>query len=318
MSSDDQATQFTRQARARVDTYIAQNPEYSHEGVPQPGQGSTNRVLFCRRGDETVVFKVFCQPERKQRELFAYRHWQPTGLIPTLIADVDEITILTTFLDGVYLHQARGEPSYDRACYETGRAAGTLTQVPLSAAGCADFEARFYDGLGPLKAYLARIVELGRGIQARDPDFEDPTWRDNLDLIESQLSRLYAQPRVLYHQDASNLHVLDGRFIGFFDLEMCRVGCAAMQLASTLIIAVRDPSIWSPFRAGWEAATGAPLGSEQRRAALAGYSLLQWREISRYLSYDGTPGTGCSWASPADPVAYRASIKAAQNLLDIH
>jgi len=262
---------------------------------------------------------VFCQCERKQREVFAFHHWQPTGLIPTLIDDVDETMIVMSHVPGIHLYRARqgsvASTSY-QACYATGQAIGRLSRVPLSAAERADFESRFYGELGPLEAYLDRIVELGRAIQARDADFQNTFWRDNLDLIESQLPYLYAQPRVLYHQDVSNLHVQNGRFCGFYDLEMCRVGCADMQLASALGMLAGDPAAWLPFRAGWEAATGEPLGAEQRLAVLAAYSLLQWREISRYLSYDGTPGTGHAWASPADPVRTRACIEAAQTILN--
>jgi len=72
-----------------------------------------------------------------------------------------------------------------------------------------------------------------------------------------------------------------------------------------------------PFRAGWEAVTAESLGPGQRQATLAAYCLLQWREISRYLSYDGTPGTGYAWASPADPARTRVSIQAAQTILDV-
>ena len=134
---------------------------------------------------------------------------------------------------------------------------------------------------------------------------------------QGQLDSILAQPRALYHQDPGNLHVEQGRFVGFFDLEMCRAGGAAMQLASALEMLEGKQEGWAPFRAGWEAATGAPLGPADRMAALAASRLLHWREISRYLSYDGTPGSGYAWASPADPAAYRKSMEAAEDLLGI-
>jgi hypothetical protein len=315
-----QVDPFTSAALAHVDAYIAAHPEYSRQGVSQPGQGATNRVVFARRSAEIVVFKVFCQPERRQREVFAFHHWQSTGLIPSLIAELDETTIVMSHLPGVYLHQARrvdAAPDFRQSCYEMGYAVGTLTRVPLSARDRVDFESRFYGDLGPLQAYLTRILALGRSITARDPGFRGAFWQENLNLVEADLPYLYAQSQVLYHQDVSNLHVQAGRFVGFFDLEMCRVGCAALQLASALTMFWRDKAGWMPFCAGWEAGTGVSLGSDLRQAALAAYSLLQWREISRYLSYDGTPGSGFSWASPADPVQYRATLLTAQNLLDV-
>jgi hypothetical protein len=112
--------------------------------------------------------------------------------------------------------------------------------------------------------------------------------------------------------------------MGFFDLEMCRVGCGTMQLASSLAMLARERvpgetfrDGWEPFRAGWESATGKALGERERRAALAAGHLLGWREISRYMRYDGTPGTGPAWCGPADPVEYRRSLEAAEGMLGV-
>jgi len=120
------------------------------------------------------------------------------------------------------------------------------------------------------------------------------------------LGGILSERQGLYHQDASNLHLANGRFIGFFDLEMTRVGGATMQIASCLRLFDGQRPAWERFATGWARVVGqipAP-----RRVLAAGH-LLAWREISRYLSYDGTPGSGYNWASPADPQWYR-------NLLD--
>ena len=66
---------FTQHALNEVDTYIVTHPDYTRQGVDQPGQGSTNRVIFAQKDDERVVFKVFCETERKQRACFALKHW---------------------------------------------------------------------------------------------------------------------------------------------------------------------------------------------------------------------------------------------------
>lgn len=318
--ADGWQQQFTAEALAKVDAFIAENPDCAREGVEQPEQGATNRVLFLRRGAELVVFKFFCHPERKERESFAFRHWGETGLLPGLVWDADPRTIVMTHLPGTSLPASRqvdGEEAWREACRGVGKAIASLTQVPLGAAARADFEPRFYEGLGPLEAYLGRVVELGRSIQARDPDFRDRFWCENLDFIESQLDVIYSQPRILYQQDIANLCVQQGRFVGFFDLEMCRVGCAAMQLASSLGMLHGSLEGYELLREGWEAAAGSRLSLEERRAAAACQHLLCWREISRYLSYDGTPGTGHAWAEPADPVRYRKSIEEARRMLGI-
>jgi hypothetical protein len=304
---------FTDAALARVDAFITAHPEYARQGVQQPGHGSTNRVFCARLGHEPVIFKVFCEAERKERELFGLRHWRKTGLVPRLICDADAMMIVMSYVPGVYLHQVReadGDTARHRACREAGNASGALTCVPLSDADRAAFESRFYQDLPTLEAYLGRILELGRGVNVRDPDFQGHFWRESLDFIQAELAGILSQPRVLFHQDAANLHIADGRFAGFFDLEMCRVGCAAMQLASSLRILEGDD-------AGWEAGACTRLSESNLRAAVAAWHPLSWREICRYLSYDGTPGTGFAWASPADPVRYRRSIEAIRNMLGV-
>ncbi len=318
--SDDWPARFTAEALAKVDAFTAEHPEYSREGVAQPGQGSTNRVVFARRGKDMVVFKVFCEQERKQRECFGLRHWRDTGLVPQLLCDADHRMIVMSHVPGEYLRVAPkgdGDTVWARAWHETGRAMGLLTRVPLSGADRASFESRFYADVPTLDAYLERIVELGRGICSRDPDFMDDFWGRSLDFMQAELAGLLTEPRVLYHQDVANFHVRQGRFEGFFDVEMCRVGCASMQLASAMALLAGEPSAWEPFRRGWENATGCRLEPAQCRATAAGRHFLCWREISRYLSYDGTPGTGFAWCDPADPAPYRKSIEVMASMLGL-
>ena len=324
----DWQTQFTEAAFARVDAFTADHPEISRDRVPQPGQGATNRVIFARRGgrrgdsrgDSRLVFKVFCTPERKARETFGLRHWAETGLVPRLLYDVDDRMIVTSHIPGDYLHeswQTEGEAAWHAACAATGRAIATLARVPLSDTDRIGFEARFYEGLGPLEAYLSRILDLGHRIASRDPDFRDCFWKDSLDFIEQQLDAILSQPRVLYHQDAANLHVQGGSFMGCFDLEMCRVGCDAMQLGAASGVFLGHPEGWRAFRQGWEAANDAPLSLQECHAAAAAGHLLAWREISRYLSYDGTPDSGYDWADPADRERYRRVIETVDAMLDV-
>jgi hypothetical protein len=308
----------TPDAMAKVDAFLAAHGGYTREGVAQPGQGATNRVMFARRDGRLVVFKVFCTVERKQREGLGLRHWGPTGMVPELIDDAEPRMIVMGHVPGEYLAEVRraeGDAAWREACGDVGRAIGRLTRVPLSAADRAEFESRFYEGLGPLEAYLGRIIELGRGVHSRDADFADAFWGRSLAFIQGQLANLFRRPRVLYHQDVGNLHVRSGRFAGFFDLEMCRVGCDMMQLASAIGLVEGEPAAWARFREGWQAATGAALTAEDLAAADAGHQLLCWREITRYMSYDGTPGTGYAWASPADPARYRKQIESVRRIL---
>ncbi len=173
---------------------------------------------------------------------------------------------------GQWLHTARtseGDVAWRDACRDTGRAVAELTKVPLDAEDRISFESRFYGDLGTLEAYLGRIIDLGHSIAARDPEFGDAFWHRDLDFIESPLDRLLSEPRALYHQDVSNFHVQKGEFMGFFDLEMCRVGCASMQLGAAACMFLGESVGWAHFREGYEAVRRQPLSRDERRAAAA-------------------------------------------------
>jgi hypothetical protein len=320
VASNDWQARFTAKALGRVDDFIAAHPGLTRQGVQQPPQGSTNRVFFARRGEELLVFKVFCERQRKERECFALRHWGDTGLTPKLIWDVDPTMIVTSHVPGLWLSDARkkeGEEAWRGACRQVGRAVGLLTRVPMSVADRTRFESAFYGELGALESYLGRILDLGRSVHQRDEDFRDGFWKRSLAFIAAELPGILRQPRVLYHQDVANLHVQQGRLMGFFDLEMCRAGCAAMQLGSAMGMVETDPEAWPFFREGWAAATGKALTARDAAAAAAARQLLGWREITRYISYDGTPGSGFEWAAPADPARYRSRFEATDRLLEI-
>ncbi len=305
----------------KIDQFIFEYPEYTREGVDLRPPMGTNRVVFARRGQDKVVFKVFCEEERKERECFALRHWHKTGLVPHIIWDDDPTMVILSWIPGLTMGEAREQGATDAefctVYQQIGEAFATLNTVPLSPADQAAFENRFYSDLGPLDSYLERILELAKGVHVRDPDFQDVFWGESLDFIEEQLNKILNQPRLLYHQDAGNLHIKGERLIGFFDLEMCRVGGFAMQLAAAPGVFYEDGSnpeelrkvLWRAFRRGWEDAIGNPLSFDDLEAITAANHLLNWREITRYLSYDGTPGTGFSWANPADPVRYRNRLE---------
>lgn len=306
--------------REKVEAFLAAHPQYSLEEGGQPHQGATNSVVFAHRGETLVVIKVFCEEERKQREAFALRHWRGTGLVPELLWDDDPVIIVMSHVPGRGIHDPRElarDDAWLRACREVGRAMSVLASVPLSAADRAAFESRFYADTPTLEAYFGRVLELGRGVHARDPDFRDAYWGEQLAFVEAQVGTLLARPRVLYHQDVGNLHVQNGRFMGFYDLEMCRVGCAGMQVGCSLGLVRGRPEAWAALREGWEATMGTPLTAEDLEAIAAAQYLLYWREITRYLSYDGTPGTGYDWCEPADPGAYRAAAEGVAETLGI-
>jgi hypothetical protein len=305
-------------AIARADAFIATHPEYSRNDVPPPTGGHTNKIVFARRGSDLVVFKIFCEDERKERECFGMRHWQSTGLVPELICECDASMIVMSFVQGTnltHLRKIEGDEYWHSACRAVGHAIASLALTPLSAAAKCEFESRFY-GRQSLRGYLTQILSLGRKIHERDPDFKDDYWKQSLDFMESQIDVMLAEPSTLYHQDVSNFYVRNGRFQRFFDLEMCRVGTPMMQLGSSLLMMSERRDGWSQFKAGWQDALGRPLASRELRAAVGFNSVMQWRVISRYMSYDGTPGTGFAWASPADPDRTRKKLEDVREMVE--
>ena len=303
---------------SKVDAFIAAHPEYSRD-VPQLGQGSTNHVVYARRGDTNVIFKHCCDVGRKERECFGMRHWHDTNLVAKLQWDCDQDMVLITHIPGTWLHRAKdvdGEEAWRSACRESGKAIAALTMVPLSVNAQNEFQTRFYEER-TFEDYARKILRLGRSVHALDPGFQHSYWNENLDFIENCLGAMLAEPPVLYHQDVGNFHVQAGRFMGFFDVESCRIGCASMQFGSSLLLPKKDDGSWALFREGWEEQRGAKLTTVDRACAAAGNHLLVWRWITRYLSYDGTPGSGFDWASPADPQSAKECIDGVNEMLGI-
>jgi len=297
--------------------YLAAHPEWSLDGVSQPMQGATNLVVVAGRGADRVVLKLFRRSERYQRERLALMHWAGMGLVPRLLDEQSPRLLVMSYLPGDMLHVVRarqGEQAWLDGCQAVGEAAARLTQVELAQETGRAYSARFYEGMGSLDRYLGRIVGLGESIHRLDADFQDGYWGASLGLIGDELDGILGEPRGLYHQDASNLHLADGRFEGFFDLEMTRVGGPTMQIASCLRLFEFRRRAWERFAAGWVRVTGQALDS--RRVLAAGH-LLAWREICRYLSYDGTPGSGYDWASPADPDWYRGLLDGLGEMLSL-
>jgi hypothetical protein len=220
-------------------------------------------------------------------------------------------------LPGLMLYTSKyidGDEAWRSACEETGKAVGSLTRVPFGTKERKAFETKFHGALTGYESYIDRIVKLGRSIHANDPAFKNDFWCKSLDFIEAQIPAILDEPRVLVHLDVANLHVQNGRFIGFFDFETCRIGSASLQLAASLPMLRASRTAWKLFRHGWELATNAVLDGDDLTKVSACSQLLGWRNISRNLSYDGTPPTG-EGTKPVDPKPYKRVFEDVNELL---
>lgn len=281
--------EMAQQAWPVVERFIQEHPQYTIDPDQTGSASVTNYVVFGHRGDERVVFKYFCRDERKERELFALRHFADTGVVPHLLKEYNQRLMVASWIPGSWIPDPTDE-TFDaharaQAGYTLGQATAKLVNVPLLSSVAQEFESRFYDG-EVLTAYLQGILQASWAIHRQVTCYSDSLFADSLASIEANLPYLLSQPRLLYHQDAMNVHFLDYRCSGFFDLEMCRVGTAAMQIGSLWWI-IATYGVWDAFAQGFADGTGRTLGPQDLAASRAFAHFLVWRYISDYGDWHG-------------------------------
>jgi hypothetical protein len=303
--------QLAMLALPAVEQFIVHHPEFSVSADQSGSEGNTNYVIFGQRNKEPVIFKYFCEDERKEREVYALHHFASTGIVPSLLTDVSNRLIVQSRIPGGWLPNP-DNPAYatvdpQRAGHTLGTAAAKLTCVPLSTQGARDFEGCYYDGL-VLENYFRNILDASWLIHKNVAAYDTRRFADSLATIEANLPYLLGQKRILYHQDAMNMHFQESRFTGFFDLEMCRVGTEAMQVGSLwYFFAIHDN--WNAFAQGFSAVTHRTLDEEDFAAAQAFAHFLVWRYISRYGRWRADAADSSNLAKAETEVdAYARSI----------
>jgi len=287
--------EMQRLATPAITQFVADHPQYSMDANQSGSQSVTNYVIFGHRqaeqGKQPVVFKYFCRDERKEREVYGLRHFATTGLVPQLLGEHGTRLIVEERIAGSFLPnpetQADAAKAVDSALagFTLGQATARLTSVPLAANAAQAFESRFYDGES-LTKYLTDILRASQAIQQRVACYRDPRFAESLAQIEANLDAMLRQPRLLYHQDALNMHFADSRFVGFFDLEMCRVGIAAMQIGAMWRI-FTDYGNWADFAAGFANVAQRELTKADLEMSRAFANFMVWRSISDYGDWHG-------------------------------
>ena len=90
---------FERKGEGLVAKLLDQFPEFSVDPEQPPERGPTNCITWGSYGGQRVIYKTFVHPDRKERESFAMKHWAPTGLVPHLLAETDDV-IAMSFIRG--------------------------------------------------------------------------------------------------------------------------------------------------------------------------------------------------------------------------
>jgi hypothetical protein len=307
---------FLADSESAVATFVASRPEYAVDATQPAYRGGTNRVTFGARAGVPVVLKFFVRDWRWRNERFCLRHYAPTGCVPRVLDEAPRLLVLVR-LPGSDLDVAGLSPDGVAALSRgVGRALARLATTPLPADSAATGEAarpRGFDRLPwdqdrreVVEGYLARCRRIQRDV----PAYGDPFLARSLDLLEARLDGFDHQRRVLFHEDVANLRTDGARFVGFYDLEMCRLGTEAMQLGVALGLCGRPAGLaWPALVAGYGAAAGRPPGAEDQVTALAMHRLYHWIRVCRWGAWDGDPAaTDLRRASEADAGWHRRAM----------
>ena len=307
--------EMQRLAYPVVEAFVASHPEYSIAPSQSGSQSVTNYVIFGERGTEAkeqVIFKYFCEDERKDREVYALYHFASTGVVPRLLFESGPRLIVQSYVPGRWIIDQNGSAhnnlDANHIGYTLGLATARLLAVPLSPQAAHEFESTFYDGM-PLEAYLGDILSASRHIHQNVHAYAGELFGASLNSIELYVGYILAQPRLLYHQDALNMHSVGSDFAGFFDLEMCRVGTAAMQIGSLWHIFATYNN-WLAFAQGFADQSGRQFRERDFQAGQAFAHFLVWRYISRSGRWHGNSiDTSDLGTIEAEATRYASSIE---------
>ncbi len=280
---------------------------YTLDEDQEGSHGNTNYVAFGHKGPRAVVFKYYSEPERRERELYALRHWSRTGVVPEVLDDDGDRLIVQSRITVV--PEANGiAPDPEIIGQTLGVATAELFSVPLRAGQKEEFESSFYGGQ-TLECYIEEITEASIKIQQSIPYYSEEVFSDSLDLLTSHIPFLLAPPHRLYHQDALNVGLQSSRFSGFFDLEMCRVGTLPIQIGCLWAI-FQQHHCWNAFVRGYASATGVQLGDKEREGARAFAHFMVWRYVSDYGQWRGDAREGIKQGViEAEAQGYRRQIE---------
>ena len=267
-----------------IDAFVRSHKGYSIDEDQDGSHGNTNYVIFGHLDSEAVVFKYFFDPERREREAYGLRHWKETGLVPRIVHDDGEHLLVQSRL---LLDPESMDMEIDSGAvgHALGEGIAALYGVPLSDQDKIDFESRFYGGVD-LHGYVTGIVAAGHSIHECVPEYASKTFAHSLSFLDSQLSNLLAPPYRLYHQDAGNLLYAGDQLVGFFDLEMCRVGTLPIQIGCVIGI-ISGLNGWDAFVRGFRTASGQTLGNYELECARAWDHFMVWRYVSHYGDWVG-------------------------------
>jgi phosphotransferase family enzyme len=325
--SADTVDRLLQEAAFTVGRYVEQHPGCTID-IQQPDyRGGTNRIILGSCQGQPVVYKYFVTSKRWMHEHSCLCHLASTGIVPRILDAVPKRLLVLEWLaggDGLgYIADGSATPLHvQRLSRQVGQALGKLAHTPLPAEQDGYSPVRDFTGLhwSPSPSeMLGFYLTTSRRIQSVIPAYADRFCDRSLTLLDAQVTRVDQERQFLFHEDIWNLRVDGDRFVGFYDLEMCRLGTESMQLGVALELCGPDRLDWGHLQRGYEAEVGHHLEEADRIAALAMNHLYHWIRVCRWGEWDGDPQQAdLLQASTVDADHYLTRMKAVIHVMGEH
>lgn len=279
--ADTTYDQFCIAQRSRADAHLAEflagHPEYRLEEQAPGWLKGTHLVAFGTSHDCPIVFKYYDGDPRKAYEERALRLYQPTGLVPRILASTDVMLVMER-LPGLTLLEREKEltaternelyASLGEVVARVVETAPGGDQTPAAAAGfraaepdefyATPFDALFvelYRNADTTTLFDTTLRRTGRVLEDRQVP-QKRELSEALLRLQDHRDAILSYPDFLSMDDfhPNNIMAQNARVTGFIDLEMTSFGNEPLLLAG--VLTGLAPDAWRAFRGGYENVRG--------------------------------------------------------------
>ena len=282
---------LAKRAYQCMNEFIDKDSRYSIYDIQPDYRGGTNYITFGQFGKKEIVFKYYCTTERWVNELFCLQYFASTHLVPRVLATIEDKMIVMSRLPDEMIDSNMSSKKIVQLSFKVGEAIGSLSLVPLPQNKNTYNPAKDYKGLlweQDLSSVIKKYINIGTKASLSTNVYKDPFYLESLDLIEKQINLVKKQKSVLFHEDINNMAIYGGKFQGFYDLEMCRLGTVEMQIGVALNMCIAKKINWKSLIRGFESKTANKLKLEDHISILAMNHFYHLIRICRWGDWDGT------------------------------
>ena len=270
--TDQNRYAFELEAEHVIATFVRENREFTVDRDQPAYRGGTNCIALGSYGPQPVVYKYFRTEDRWRNEWACLAHFEKTGLVPRVLVTQHRLIVMTR-LPGSDLDLTGCSPAeVAELSIRFGAALATLAAMPLPVGNAtysplSDF--RVIHWHTDLRTVLLDYLDIARRAPELIELYRQPFYARSLWLVESQVDTIAGHRQMLFHEDVFNARSEGARFIGFYDLEMCRLGTEYMQLGVATRLCGPQMLSWSHMVGGFEASQGKVFDEEDFTAILA-------------------------------------------------